>query len=102
MADEHSTRRGLFRSGYVWTGISLDLSFYLRAIAIAMIMAHNYMHWLPVSPGENEFGFQKDRVQSFIHGVLGQPLDSVRLIAAYLGHYGVQVFFFPECLWSDS
>jgi len=94
MADEHSTRRGLFRSGYVWTGISLDLSFYLRAIAIAMIMAHNYMHWLPVSPGENEFGFQKDRVQSFIHGVLDQPLDSVRLIAAYLGHYGVQVFFF--------
>jgi peptidoglycan/LPS O-acetylase OafA/YrhL len=94
MVDNYFKRGCLWRSGYAWSGISLDLSFYLRAFAIVMIMAHNYMHWLPVSPGENEFGFQKDRVQLFIDGLIDQPLDALRLIASYLGHYGVQVFFF--------
>ena len=94
MASEQTKIAGLWRSGYAWKGMSLDVSFYLRAIAIVMIMAHNYMHWLPVSPGENEFGFDKDRVQLFMEGVCEHPLDSLRLLASYLGHYGVQVFFF--------
>ena len=94
MASKHSKIGGLGRAGYAWRTMTLDESFYLRAFAILMIMAHNYMHWLPVSPGENEFGFQADRVRLFIDGIWQQPLDSLRLLASYLGHYGVQVFFF--------
>ncbi|MDG1358078.1 MAG: acyltransferase [Akkermansiaceae bacterium] len=94
MASEYSKIAGLGRVGYLWRGMTLDESFYLRAFAIVMIMAHNFMHWLPVSPGENEFGFQVDRVRLFMDGVWQHPLDSLRLVASYLGHYGVQVFFF--------
>ncbi len=94
MASEHSKTVGLAQGGYLWRGMMLNESFYLRAFAIVMIMTHNYMHWLPISPGENEFGFQADRVRLFMDGVWQHPLDSLRLLASYLGHYGVQVFFF--------
>ena len=80
--------------GYLWTGITLDEGFCLRAFAIVMIMVHNYMHWLPGSPGENEFGFEADRVYLLMDGLRQYPVDAIRLLASYLGHYGVQVFFF--------
>lgn len=80
--------------GYLWTGLTLDEGLCLRAFAIVMIMVHNYMHWLPGSPGENEFGFQADRVHLLMAGLREHPLDAIRLLAAYLGHYGVQIFFF--------
>ena len=79
---------------YVWREITLDEGLLLRAVAIGMIMAHNYMHWLPGSPGENEFGFEADRVTLFLDGLWSSPWDAVRLLASYFGHYGVQIFFF--------
>lgn len=94
MVDEHSKSKKRKESAYLWQAITLDEGFYLRAVAISMIMAHNYMHWLPGSPGENEFGFQADRVGLLLDGLWQKPLDIVRLLASYFGHYGVQIFFF--------
>ena len=94
MAGEHSKSKGRGRAAYLWQAITLDEGLYLRAVAISMIMAHNYMHWLPGSPGENEFGFQVDRVGLLLDGLWQNPLDIVRLFASYFGHYGVQIFFF--------
>ena len=93
MAGEHSKSKGRGRAAYLWQAITLDEGLYLRAVAISMIMAHNYMHWLPGSPGENEFGFQADRVGLLLDGLWQNPLDIVRLFASYFGHYGVQIFF---------
>ena len=94
MASEHSSIKERKCSGYVWRGMTLDESFYLRAVAIVMIMAHNYLHWMPGSPGENEFGFNADRVALMLEGLWQNPWDAPRLLASYFGHYGVQVFFF--------
>lgn len=79
---------------YLWRRITVEEGLCLRALAIGMIMVHNYMHWLPGSPGENEFGFQADRVHLLMDGLMQNPLDAIRLLASYFGHYGVQVFFF--------
>ncbi len=94
MASEHSSIKERKCAGYVWRGMTLDESFYLRAVAIVMIMAHNYLHWMPGSPGENEFGFNADRVALMLEGLWQNPWDAPRLLASYFGHYGVQVFFF--------
>ena len=93
-ASAHSTIKGRAGSGYVWRQIAVDEGLLLRAMAICMIMAHNYMHWMPGSPGENEFGFQADRVGLLLDGLWQTPWDAARLLASYFGHYGVQVFFF--------
>lgn len=94
MAIKHFEIKKGSSSGYVWRRITLDEGLCLRALAIGMIMVHNFMHWLPGSPGENEFGFQADRVGLLMDGLWQNPLHAVRLLASYFGHYGVQVFFF--------
>lgn len=66
----------------------------LRAFAILAIVLHNYLHWISDSPGENEFDYQPERTQALIDGLWNTPLDCIRLLATYFGHYGVQVFFF--------
>ena len=66
----------------------------LRAFAILAIVFHNYLHWISDSPGENEFTYVPERVQALIDGLWLAPLDCIRLLATYFGHYGVQVFFF--------
>ena len=82
------------QSSYSWREIGRDESLMLRALAILMILLHNYLHWVSDTPGENEFTFRIVRVHEFINGLWDTPQDFVRLCASYLGHYGVQVFFF--------
>lgn len=77
-----------------WSPISLDEGLLLRALAILAIIAHNYLHWIEGGPGENEFDFQGHRADDFWKLVASQPLDLVRWLAGYFGHYGVQVFLF--------
>ena len=79
---------------HVWRVISFEEGLLLRAMAILVIMAHNYLHWIADTPGENEFGFSLSRMLSVIDGIRNHPLDAVRILASYFGHYGVQVFFF--------
>jgi len=77
-----------------WSPISKDEGTLLRAFAILAIVFHNYLHWISDSPGENEFTFRPERVTALLGGLGDNPLDAVRLLATYFGHYGVQVFFF--------
>lgn len=94
MAGEDVRIKSVGGSGYLWRELTLNEGLLLRAVAILAIMVHNYMHWIPESPGENEFGFQADRVARLLDGLWQAPWDAVRLFASYFGHYGVQVFFF--------
>ena len=64
----------------------------LKGFAILCIVFHNFFHWLPPSPGENEFDFSVHRVQNFFHLLGEQPGEFVNVILSYLGHYGVQIF----------
>ncbi len=82
------------RRHYHWSVISKDESTLLRAFAILAIVFHNYLHWVSDSPGENEFTYRPERTDAFIQAMWHTPLDFVRLLATYFGHYGVQVFFF--------
>ncbi|MEA3273833.1 MAG: acyltransferase [Pseudomonadota bacterium] len=79
---------------YRWKTITLDESVMLRAFAILAIVLHNYLHWIADAPGENEFTYEPERTQALIDGLLNAPLDCIRLLITYFGHYGVQVFFF--------
>ncbi len=55
---------------------------------------HNFLHLIMGAPGENEFGYSSEKFQYFLDGLWNTPADFVRIIFSYLGHYGVQVFFF--------
>ena len=79
---------------YSWTEITLSESNRLRSLAILMIVIHNFLHLILDTPGENEFGYSAEKFQSFLDGLWNTPQDSIRIISSYLGHYGVQVFFF--------
>lgn len=79
---------------YHWKPISREEGNKLRALAIIAILAHNFLHWVADSPGENEFTFRVERWQAFFDGLWHTPQDFVRLFASYFGHYGVQIFFF--------
>ena len=41
----------------------------IRAYAILSIFLHNYIHWLPNTPQENEFEFDVNRHWNFIHSI---------------------------------
>ena len=55
--------------GYAWRQITEDEGLLLRAVAMGMILAHNYLHWLADLPGENEFTFRAESVLSLWHGL---------------------------------
>lgn len=65
-----------------------------KAIAILMIVLHNYFHSLPGKPGENEFSFHWSRFFEVLWQIADAPLDVLRPIASFFGHYGVHVFIF--------
>ena len=79
---------------YQWSEVSLSEANRLRAFAILLIVIHNFLHWVMSSPGENEFSYSAEKFQNFRDGLWNHPYDCVRIIFSYLGHYGVQVFFF--------
>ena len=64
----------------------------LRGWAIICIILHNFCHWLPDAPKENEFYWSSDNVDCFIQSFLnGNVFIS---FFSFLGHYGVPVFVF--------
>lgn len=65
----------------------------IRAYAILAIAIHNYCHWLPNTPQENEFEFEVGRHWDFIHS-MGTASDILVNLFSYLGHLGVPVFVF--------
>ena len=65
-----------------------------KAIAMLMIVFHNYFHSLPNKPGENEFTFHWWRFFEVWLQILENPFDVLRPIAGFFGHYGVHIFIF--------
>ena len=65
----------------------------IRAYAILSIFLHNYIHWLPNTPQENEFEFDANRHWNFIHSIISGSDIFINLFS-YLGHLGVPVFVF--------
>jgi peptidoglycan/LPS O-acetylase OafA/YrhL len=66
----------------------------IKGLGILMIMFHNFFHLIDPEIGENEFTFSADNFKRFIHFAGSYPLDIIRFISSYLGHYGVQLFIF--------
>jgi len=66
----------------------------IKGFGILCIVLHNYFHWRPPSPGENEFNFLSERVTAFFTLLGDNPGEFINLIFSYLGHYGVQLFIF--------
>ncbi|MCB1878014.1 MAG: acyltransferase [Chromatiales bacterium] len=77
-----------------WKSISKDETQFIKGISIFLIVMHNYFHWVKPIVGENEFGFNRERIVAFGQELLAQPLEAVHLLFAYFGHYGVQTFIF--------
>jgi len=66
----------------------------MKGLGMLMIMFHNFFHFIPVGPGENEFSFSADNFKRFLHFTIAKPSDFIRFTSSYLGHYGVQLFIF--------
>ena len=64
-----------------------------RAYAIIAIFLHNYIHWLPNTPQENEFEFDVNRHWDFMHSIESGSDIFINLLS-YLGHLGVPIFVF--------
>ncbi|KEY19073.1 acyltransferase family protein [Kaistella antarctica] len=68
---------------------------FFKGIAIMMIILHNYLHFLPGYSIENEFSFSSTSVFQFLDKVSsGTAMGIVGGVFSFLGHYGVQLFFF--------
>lgn len=59
-----------------------------------MILFHNYSHVISPWAGENEFTYSLQHIQSFFLFISANPFDIIRLLFAFFGHYGVQLFIF--------
>lgn len=64
----------------------------IKGFGILCIVLHNYFHWRPPSPGENEFDFSPERVFAFFSLLGEKPGEFINVLFSYLGHYGVQLF----------
>ena len=66
----------------------------IKALAILMIVAHNYFHQVKPFPGENEMVFNAETFWNTVFQVAAHPFDALHPLASFFGHYGVHVFLF--------
>lgn len=64
----------------------------IKGAAIILICLHNFFHWLPPSPGENEFLFFEENVGNLFSLLGEKPLEFINILFSYFGHFGVQMF----------
>ncbi len=76
-----------------WTSLSKERSDIYKALAIILIVWHNFMHLLP-GPYENEFSYHEGRFQLLLDLILSAPENSLQYLLSFFGHYGVQIFIF--------
>ena len=76
-----------------WKSLSKERSDIYKALAIILIVWHNYMHLLP-GPYENEFSYHEGRFQLLFDLMLSAPENSLQYLLSFFGHYGVQIFIF--------
>lgn len=66
----------------------------IKALAILMIVAHNYFHQVKPFPGENEMVFNAETFWNTVFQIVDHPFDAFHPIASFFGHYGVHIFLF--------
>ena len=66
----------------------------LKALAIVMIMVHNYSHLLRGVTSENEYTFRVARTHQLLGNILHPDSSFFLHVFSFLGHYGVPVFLF--------
>ena len=66
----------------------------LKGIGILLIVLHNFYHNLTPIIGQNEFTFHAWTFTHFLQTIENNPLEILRAIFSYFGHYGVQIFIF--------
>ncbi|MBR6283467.1 MAG: acyltransferase [Muribaculaceae bacterium] len=64
----------------------------LKAIAIVMIMAHNFAHMIPGTVQENEYGFSAERTMQLLHALANPDWQLPLHLLSFFGHYGVPLF----------
>lgn len=79
---------------YQWKIMSKQESTFIKGIGMLLILFHNYAHVIQPWTGENEFGFNHANGIDFLGFMAEKPMDSLRLLLAFLGHYGVNLFVF--------
>lgn len=66
----------------------------LRGLAIALIILHNFTHWLPRCVPENEYTWALSRIQMYVHYITNGGPHLVLNFFSHYGHYGVALFLF--------
>ena len=74
--------------------LTKDDTNYLKAIAIIVIVLHNYLHFIPPHFGENEMYFSAKVIWGVIQKVGNDFTLLPKLILSSFGHFGVQTFIF--------
>lgn len=74
--------------------LSLKSSFYLKGMAITLIMLHNFFHRLFPRFEENEMSWSIDHLTGFFDAVNRFPHLSVEFFWGLMGFFGVPVFVF--------
>lgn len=77
-----------------WKKISRDETAFIKGFGMLLILFHNYSHFITPWSGENEFVFSYHYTTAFLTLVVQNPFDIIRLLFAFFGHYGVQLFIF--------
>ncbi|MBR1804501.1 MAG: acyltransferase [Muribaculaceae bacterium] len=68
----------------------------LKAVAIMMIMSHNFCHLLKNMnvTAENEYSFSMERIIKLCYHLSHPDLNLLHHLLSFFGHYGVPVFLF--------
>jgi len=74
--------------------ISKEGTLYYKGLAILLIVAHNFFHWLTVTPGENEMLFNFNHAAVYLSGIIKNPEYFIQTTFAFIGHYGITIFIF--------
>lgn len=80
-------------SNMKWDVLNLEKISIYKAIAILLIVIHNFMHWLP-GPAEMEFDYEEGKFFFFFESVFNEPERFFQFLMSYFGHFGVQIFIF--------
>ena len=67
----------------------------IKAVAMFMIVAHNFLHQVTPTPEENEFFFYSaEGIWEVLVIAAYLPAETLHAVIAFFGHYGVQLFVF--------
>ena len=71
---------------------SREETYFLKGVAILLIVLHNYYRWVTPITGENEFWFNALSISKSWIFLRNNPLELFHVFFNFLGHYGVQAF----------